>query len=123
MPLACCGTKPLNPFVRRAPLLSPSACSMRRSLFAMKILPVMTPEMADLFAQAVEYRPGFLAIEWESVEIDDLDGKRFLCLQSVWFPGQTSPIYVHFHPEGATDAEMQALTVRHGLEGCMPLEE
>ncbi len=83
----------------------------------------MTAEQAGLFRAFCLECPGASHLQWESVEIDDLDGKRFLCLQAPWQEGQTEPIRLHFHPDGYDETEAMELTRRHGMEAWTALEE
>lgn len=86
------------------------------------MLIVMTAEQEILFRQFAAECPGAIRMEWESVDIDVINSKRILCLQPCWKPSQVGPIYVHYHPRGCTEAEMQALTDRHGQTDFMTLD-
>jgi hypothetical protein len=82
--------------------------------------PVFTAEQAALFMAFCWEMPSAADIEWESVDIDVINGKRVLCL--LWHPEGSGGIYCHYCPEGCTEAELETLTRRHGMDGMADLE-
>jgi len=73
----------------------------------------MTAEQQDLFTCFVAFAPDTaLAFHYDAVAIDEVNEKRVLCLQ---LPSRSkgTPVFLHFHPEGLTEAEMLSITQGH----------
>jgi hypothetical protein len=79
-----------------------------------------TEELHRLFRLMGDQLPGIWSVPWSSAAIDEVNGKRILCL-AITFPSG-APAFSHFCPDGVTEEEMQMITDRHGLDAFTPVE-
>lgn len=89
---------------------------------AMKQLDDLCPteELRSLFRLMGEALPGIWSVPWSSAAIDEINGKRILCL--AFSEASGDPIFSHFHPVGVTEEEMQTITERHGMDDYTVVE-
>jgi hypothetical protein len=75
-----------------------------------------TEEMRSLFREFAQECPGAWSIEWSSAAMEEINGKRVLCL-AITMEGATQPMFVHYARIPLTEAEVRTLTENHGLDG------